>query len=237
MLERPGQQRVAVDLRRPCSSHSCDQAMPPNGSCSRPRSPAPRRTTGHMRSTNAVVAPEQPVVPDADGEVGRHVGLAAGVLDRRRRRSASARSRRARWLRRHQSYAASAASSSPADEQRHRGLDVVPGVDVLRRPTTGCRRRAPARRRSRRRSAATCALVRTPATDGIASGGVVTASAGSCRLVQVEHQALADQRVERLLGEPGERAPARRLHDVPDQQLVVRLHRAGSCRCRRRPRT
>ena len=42
------------------------------------------------------------------------------------------------------------------------------------------------------------------------------------RLGRVGDEALADQRVERLLGDPrGQRL----LHDVPDQQLVVRPHR------------
>src|SRR5947209_791812 len=39
------------------------------------------------------------------------------------------------------------------------------------------------------------------------------------RLDRVHHQALADQRVQRLLGPPGK---GRLAHDVPDQQLVVR---------------
>ena len=85
-----------------------------------------------------------------------------------------------------------------------------------RRRSTGWRRRAPASPRSRPPVAATSARGRAART--LASAR----SRGGLGLVEVEHQALADQRVERPLGPA--RGSARRLHDVPDQQPVVGLH-------------
>ena len=85
-----------------------------------------------------------------------------------------------------------------ADEQRHRGLDVVPDVGV---PAGGPRDGAVGllhggdRRRGRgdlrRRSS-------SPAIDGDRRR-----SRGDSRLAEVEHQALADQRVEHPLGAAG----------------------------------
>ena len=109
-------------------------------------------------------------------------------------------------------------SSSPPTQQRHGGLDVVPRVGVPA-GTTGSRRRAPA---SRAIDAAVGRdVVPRRAARSIAG---ISALMPASRLAQVEHQALADQRVERPLGEPGGQ---RLLHDVPDQQLVVRLHGSG----------
>ena len=55
--------------------------MPPNGSCwattQSSAGPHDRPEPLHERE----VAADQPVVPDADREVGRHVDLAAVVLD------------------------------------------------------------------------------------------------------------------------------------------------------------
>src|SRR4029077_11953411 len=77
----------------------------------------------------ALVAAYQPARPDADGEVGRHVGLAAGVLDGPsygpQRPGAVAPLGTA--------YPGPGAVDrfvSPGQEQRHRGLDVVPDVGV-----------------------------------------------------------------------------------------------------------
>ena len=93
------------------------------------RRPAP----GHERR----VAAYQPVVPDGDGEVRRHVGLAAGVLDLAgdvlhrpaSRRAAAGQRPREGALRR---------GVLAGDRQRHRGLEVVPDVGVLpRRPRDG----------------------------------------------------------------------------------------------------
>ena len=53
-------------------------------------------------------------------------------------------------------------------------------------------------------------------------------------LSRVDDEALADERVERRLGEPGERG---RAHDVPDEQPVVGRGRRGGGRRARRPRT
>src|SRR3954469_21317178 len=67
--------------------------------------------------------------------------------------------------------------------------------------------------------AATCSGVISPSTPGIA----ISLMRRSCplRLGAVQHQALAEDRVQRLLGPPGQ---LRRLGDVPREEPVVRLH-------------
>ena len=64
------------------SDHSCAQAMPPNGSCIETTQSSARRTAGQHRATNAASRRTSQWCHTADREVGRHVGLAAGVLDR-----------------------------------------------------------------------------------------------------------------------------------------------------------
>src|SRR3954447_5264968 len=54
----------------------------------------------------------------------------------------------------------------------------------------------------------------------VGRGGAGVAGAGH-RLDGVDHEALAEDRVEHLLGDAGDR---RLLGDVPDQELVVELH-------------
>ena len=99
MLELPASSASALT----CPPASCDHAMPPNGSCSddheveRPAHGRP--AAAHER----LVASHQPVVPDPDREVGGHVGLAAGVLDRRRATSFIGHEPSSRCVARHQS--------------------------------------------------------------------------------------------------------------------------------------
>ena len=113
----------------------------------------------------------------------------------RRRRSSSARSRlRAGWPA--PLVGALRGLDLAADQQRHGGLDVVPHVGVLARPSRARPRRAPASPRSTRPSAATSAAVRTRRDAGMSA-----LHRRGPRAWQVEHQALADQRVERPLGQ------------------------------------
>ena len=108
------------------------------------------------------------------------------------------------------------------DRQRHRGLEVVPDVGVLPgRPGDGAVGLLHGHDRRRRRS-------------DLARASARRAPRGSARLAEVEDQALADDRVEHPLGDPGGPRP---LHDVPDQQPVVRLDGRVGRRCRRRRRT
>ena len=180
------------------------------------------------------VAPQHPVVPHPDREVRRHVGLAAGVLDHA-----------ADGL--HRPGAVVALVALAPGVRRLRGVDLARRRAApspprrgsrrrrARRPSTAPPRRAPASTAMEAAVWATCALESTPVDrrDHVESGS----RSGRLRLVQVEHHALADQRVEHSLGRTGERAPARRPHDVPDQHLVVGLHERVARRCRRRPRT
>ena len=76
-----GEQRSRLTRAGPSSSHSCDQAMPPNGSCMRDDEVEPAAYDRPHPLHERQVAPEHPVVPHAHREVGRHVRLAAGVLD------------------------------------------------------------------------------------------------------------------------------------------------------------
>src|SRR4051812_40060632 len=62
---------------------------------------------------------------------------------------------------------------------------------------------------------ATCAALRMPSRYGSRAVGSVIGG-----LAEVQHHALADQRVEHPAGQP-ERLGL--LHDLPDQQFVVRL--------------
>ncbi len=113
---------------------------------------------------------------------------------RPRRRSSAARSRRTAGCGATHSQARAAASSCPADEQRHRRLDVVPHVGVAAdRPGHGAVGLLDRRDRC--------------AGPGDLAGGEQVRPASSrsawSGLVQVDHQALADHRVERLLGPAG----------------------------------
>ena len=77
-----------------------------------------------------VVTPDQPVVPQPDGDVGRHVGLAAGVLDLPAGVLHGPRAVVALGT----AYPLPGAVDRLAtarDEERHGGLDVVPHVGVL----------------------------------------------------------------------------------------------------------
>ena len=76
MLEDAASSASALTVAGRSCAHSCDQAMPPNDSCSPHTRSRARRTTGQMRDHEAQLAAHQPVVPDADGDVRRHVGLA-----------------------------------------------------------------------------------------------------------------------------------------------------------------
>src|SRR5436190_4142360 len=67
--------------------------------------------------------------------------------------------------------------------------------------------------------AATSSALRIPSTNGRC-----WLMPGSRGLSEVEHHAVADDRIQGLLGATGQGAPALRLHDVPDEDLVVRLH-------------
>src|SRR6202042_3624048 len=78
--------------------------------------------------------------------------------------------------------------------------------------------------------ASTCSAVRTPGTDGSTEpGGTRAGRAAPARLSRrgmcplrllgrVDDEALADERIEHVLGEPGR---GRLLHDVPDQHAVI----------------
>ncbi len=133
------QQRLAVDPRRPL-------AVP----LLRPRDAAVRQLhADHEVEPAADRRPEPaydvevladlPVVPDADGEVRRHVVVAARVLDLalddlHRPRAVGALHGR------HPGERLLGGLDLAADEQRHRALDVVPDVGVLpRRPGDGAR--------------------------------------------------------------------------------------------------
>ena len=94
------------------------------------------------------------------------------------------------------------------DQQRHRRLDVVPDVDV---PAHGPRHGAVGLLHRGDRGAGTARSRPEP-------GG--QDRIGARRLVEVDHQALAEDRVEHLLGPA---RGARALHDVPDQDPVVGL--------------
>ena len=189
----------------------------PGGRCraGRPPTPAPRRcrrtAAASTRPSPARGAPSASTGPrtpgrgvPASGARPRRRGTPTCWSRRwrprpRRRRTSSATSRRAAGAASTQAKARSAASCSPADEQRHRGLDVVPDVGVRRPSSTGSRRRAPAwprstppRPRPRRRAAQ-------------AHRGQ---HGRQHRLAEVEHQALADHRVEHPLGEPRRARPS-----------------------------
>ena len=119
-----------------------------------------------------------------------------------------------------QSSACSAASTSPPTSSAIARLDVVPDVGVLADASTGSRRTAPASRAIEAAVSATCAGGED-ALDVRAAGEAVDARRPSVfGLAEVEHHALADQRVEDLAGVL-ERLGL--LHDLPDQEPVVRL--------------
>src|SRR5215467_10400362 len=62
-------------------------------------------------------------------------------------------------------------------------------------------------------------VVRMPATSGIQPAGRDRRDASGCNmLIRVDDEALADERVQRLVGDPGGGWLA---HDVPDEDLVV----------------
>src|SRR3954453_1872454 len=115
------------------------------------------------------------------------------------------------WVARHHSYARRAAFSSPpstkpiaASTWFHTSV-CVPSLHG-NAPSACCTR------------AMEAAVARTSAGDRGPSRAGMSADMG---LAQVDDQALADQRVQRPFGQPGDPRP---LHDVPDQQPVVRRH-------------
>ena len=125
--------------------------------------------------TNARVAAYQPVVPHPHRDVGRHVGLAAGVLDPAGRRASAATSR------------PPAAFEQPVEGPRGRRVPPATAAPwrtrrgsrrrLCRRAPRDRRRRAPARPRSRPRS--------RPAPQEVSTGRVSSAcgsrAPGSCR--------------------------------------------------------
>ena len=78
---RPGEQGVAVHLRRPVVVPLLRPGDAAEGQLHPDHEVQPTSYDGPHPLDERQVAPQHPVVPDADGEVRRHVGLAAGVLD------------------------------------------------------------------------------------------------------------------------------------------------------------
>ena len=112
---RAGQQAVAVDPGRARRRPLLRPGDAAEGQLQRARrsrgrgAPSARCVRDERR-----VAAYQPVVPDADRDVGRHVGLAAGVLDHARPPIFIGQEPSRRWVRRTQAQARSAASYRPA---------------------------------------------------------------------------------------------------------------------------
>ena len=166
---RAGQQRLAVDLRRPVVVPLLRPGDATERQLHADHEVEPAAYDGPHPLDERQVAPQQPVVPDAHREVGRHVGLAAGVLDLAAddlHRPGAVVALGARGTSRRPPRRPRPA----ADQHRHRGLDVVPDVDVLARPSTGTAPSGSCMAAIDAAVCATCALESTPATDGIGVG-------------------------------------------------------------------
>src|SRR4051794_4490997 len=206
MLDEPARSPSRLTRAGPSAVHSCAHAIPPNGSWSDVAKSRAARTVGHRATT---------------------------------KRSSR---RTSQWCQTPTAtYAAmlvSPLASSTTPPTVFIGHE--PSCRCVRR--THCHARSAASCRPVSRSAMAASTwfhtsVCPPTVHGIAPSGSWTASmarpestscssvrssgsiAGS-RLVEVDDQALPDQRVERLLGPAG---GPRRLHDVPDEHAVVRL--------------
>src|SRR5687767_2201761 len=125
-----------------------------------------------------------------------------------------------RWFAAHHSYAASAAATSPPTSSA-----IAPSTWFQ---TSMCSPTAHGTPPSSCWTAAIAAAVSTtwaawssPGTSGMSHVLSVMRSAVRVRLLEVEDEALPDQRVQRLLRQPGGQRP---LHDVPHEHLVHRLY-------------